>query len=198
MYRNLCFKQYYDNFITFEDPLVEQLCIEHWDTNHDNKLSKYEASQVNAISTIFTGKNIKSFKELQYFTSLQNEYKTKPFREMGAFENCKFGTIILPKGMITVPNRIFKASEGDTVVLSSSIIIIGETSFHQARIKNLIITGNEYIRIINYWGLLYANIQNIYVKDNLVDTYKQGSKWNSNAIQGYIGNILPISEYHSI
>ena len=101
---------------------------------------------------------------------------------MGAFENCKFGTIILPEGMITVPNAIFKASEGDTVVLSSSIIIIGETSFFQARIKNLIITGNEYIRIIKYWGLLHANIQNIYVKDNLVDTYKQSSKWNSNLI----------------
>ena len=196
LHRNLCFKQYYDNFITFEDPIVEKLCLDKWDANHDGKLSKLEAAQVNAISTTFTGSVIKSFKELRYFTSLKNEVKLKPFNEKGAFQSATFDTIILPEGLEFVPVAMFRQSKGNIVILPSTIKGISETSFNGAKLNNLILKSTEYISIVRYWGLLYARIDNLYVANYLVDTYKQSTIWNSQKIQGYLGNILPLSEYN--
>ena len=148
----------------------------------------------NPIGTVFANRTIKGFTELRYFTDLKNE--KKPFGEKGAFERSIFGTISLPEGLTMVPNSMFRYSQGECVIIPSSVIAIDDLSFHTARIKKLVLKGSNYIDIIKYWGILYARIDTLYVAPHLVETYKQSSKWNSQAMQGYLGKILPLSEYH--
>ena len=148
----------------------------------------------NPIGTLFANRTIKGFTELQYFTELRKE--KKPFAEKGAFERSIFGTISLPEELTIVPNSIFRYSQGECVITPSSVIAIDEFSFNSARIKNLVLKGSNYIDTIRYWGLLYARIDTLYVAPHLVETYKQSTKWNSQAMQGYLGKILPLSEYH--
>ena len=137
---------------------------------------------------MFQNRTIKGFAELRYFTSLRNE------REM--FKNTTFGTIELPEGLTIVPHSMFRLSQGENVIIPSSITVIDELSFNSARIKNLVLKGSNYIDTIKYWGILYARIDTLYVAPHLVETYKQSTKWNSRAMQGYLGEILPLSEYH--
>ena len=148
----------------------------------------------NPIGTVFANRTIKGFTELQYFTELRNE--KKPFAEKGAFERSIFGTISLPEGLTIVPNSIFRYSQGECVIIPSSVIAIDELSFHTARIKKLVLKCNNYIATIRYWGILAARIDTLYVASHLVETYKQSTKWNSKAMQGYLGQIRPLSEYH--
>lgn len=148
----------------------------------------------NPIGTLFTNRTIKGFTELQYFTELRKE--KKPSGEKGAFERSIFGTISLPEGLTIVPHSIFRYSQGECVIIPSSVIAIDELSFYSAKIKNLVLKGNNYITTIRYWGILAARIDTLYVASHLVETYKQSTNWNSQAMQGYLGKILPLSEYH--
>ena len=136
---------------------------------------------------MFANRTIKGFTELRYFSSLKNE------REM--FKNTTFGTIELPEGLTIVPHSMFRFSQGENVIIPSSVTAIDELSFNNARIKNLVFKGDTFIEKIYYWGILYARIENLYVAPHLVETYKQSAKWNSAAMQGYLGNILPLGEY---
>ena len=137
---------------------------------------------------MFQNRTIKGFAELRYFTSLRNERET--------FKSVTFGTIILPEGLTMVPHSMFRYCQGECVVLPPSVIAIDELSFNNARIKKLVLKGSNYIDIIRYWGLLFARIDTLYVASHLVETYKQSTKWNSQAMQGYLGQIRPLSEYH--
>ena len=112
------------------------------------------------------------------------------------FKNTTFGTIELPEGLSKVLHSMFRLSQGENVIIPSSVTAIDELSFNSARIKNLVFKGDTLIEKIYYWGILYARIENLYVAPHLVEKYKQSSIWNSQAMQGYLGNILPLSEYH--
>ena len=111
------------------------------------------------------------------------------------FKNTTFGTIELPEGLTIVPHSMFRFSQGENVIIPSSVTAIDELSFNNARIKNLVFKGDTFIEKIYYWGILYARIENLYVAPHLVETYKQSAKWNSAAMQGYLGNILPLGKY---
>ena len=185
--RRLLLRHEYDKYIHFEDKEVERICIENWDKDGDGKLSMEEAAAVSSTGTKFTNRTIKSFAELRYFTSLKNG------REI--FKNTTFGTIELPEGLTIVPHSMFRHSQGECVIIPSSVIAIDEFSFYTARIKKLVLKCNNYIDTIKYWGILSARIDTLYVASHLVETYKQSTKWNSQAMQGYLGNIRPLSEY---
>ena len=92
---------------------------------------------------------------------------------------------------------MFRFSQGENVIIPSSVTAIDELSFNSARIKNLVFKGDTLIDKISYWGILYARIENLYVAPHLVETYKQSAEWNSQAMQGFLGKILPLSEYQS-
>lgn len=57
--------------IEFDDGDVKAICVANWDTNGDGELTLKEAAAVTDLGEFFKGnKEITSFKELQYFTSL--------------------------------------------------------------------------------------------------------------------------------
>lgn len=62
-----------DEIIAFADANVKKVCVANFDTNGDGELSYKEASEVTEIGEIWGDytRVIKSFDELQYFTSLE-------------------------------------------------------------------------------------------------------------------------------
>ena len=88
--------------IYFEDQLLEDICIQHWDSNGDNSLSYPEAAQVSSLSLAFNGTGISTFDELQYFTGLAtlNRYE---------FQNCNsLERITVPRSVNLIQPSIFQ------------------------------------------------------------------------------------------
>ena len=113
--------------IEFADPLVKQILVESTDplidTDHDGEISYPEAERALTIPT-FQGTMIKSFDELQYFTSLtslprQTFYECKVLASVqlpenlfeiksGAFYGCDILTELeLPKSLKTIGYETF-------------------------------------------------------------------------------------------
>lgn len=60
-----------DQIIPFADYNVEDICLNHWDTDNNYVLSYSEAASVNDLGSVFRSCNtISSFDELQFFTGL--------------------------------------------------------------------------------------------------------------------------------
>ena len=58
-------------YIKFKDSVVEQICLEHWDTDGDGRLSFEEAAAVYSLEYAFKyNDDIESFEEFQYFTGM--------------------------------------------------------------------------------------------------------------------------------
>ncbi len=88
--------------IYFEDQLLEDICLQHWDSNGDNSLSYPEAAQVSSLNLAFKGTGISTFDELQYFTGLAtlNRYE---------FQNCNsLERITVPRSVNLIQPSIFQ------------------------------------------------------------------------------------------
>lgn len=89
---------YCDEIISFVDPVVEALCVQNWDTNGDQKLSKQEAAAVTDLGNVFRyNTQITSFNELQYFTGLTSIGGSS---EWGCFQSCS------SLSEVTIPENI--------------------------------------------------------------------------------------------
>ena len=111
--------------IIFADNLVEELCVENWDTNCDGKLSMQEAAAVTNIGTIFKGKQIESFDEFQYFTGLtaiKNE----------AFSGCKMKSVIIPNSVTSIGNFAFSGCDRlKSITIPQSVTTMGYNPFYR-------------------------------------------------------------------
>ena len=110
--------------ITFADDNVKALCVANWDTNGDGELSEAEAAAVTGIGTVFSGKDIVSFDELQYFTGLKNIY-------ISGFRKCyKLKSIVIPEGVTSILTEAFEScSNLTTVSIPNSVTTISKQAF---------------------------------------------------------------------
>lgn len=68
------------DIIEFEDPVVKEICVRLADTDLDGELSFEEAAHLSGMKREdLADKNITSFDEFQYFTSLYNYSVTSPY-----------------------------------------------------------------------------------------------------------------------
>jgi len=90
------------NNIQFEDEAVKAICVSNWDTNGDGELSYEEAAAVTNLGSVFReNKNITSFLELEYFTSLTEI-------PQNAFYQCSnLKEIRLPENVTTIGSNAF-------------------------------------------------------------------------------------------
>lgn len=77
MLRNSLYKQsYYNKFIFFEDPNIQNWAIYNFDKDHDGLLTKEDLAAVTDAEFNTSGlnniTNIQNFNELKYFTGLYN------------------------------------------------------------------------------------------------------------------------------
>lgn len=102
--------------INFTDPLVQQICLEHWDFDHDGIFSYYDASLVCYLEDVFQGTPITSFPELKYFTSLgkdtPDEEPTARMIDDRQFMNCRhLKEITLPQQIASIGEYCFFGCE---------------------------------------------------------------------------------------
>lgn len=131
-----------DDNITFADSNVKSVCVDNWDTNEDGELSQVEALMVTSLGQKFRGNtDIISFKELQYFRSLNT--LNDDFRDCSNLVDIKF------------PN---------------SIKNIGESTFSGCRKLTLADGLPEYLENIGVYAFTYCyNLGDIYIPETVTN-----------------------------
>ncbi len=131
-----------DDNITFADSNVKSVCVNNWDTNEDGELSLVEALIVTSLGQKFRGNtDIISFKELQYFRSLNT--LNDDFRDCSNLVDIKF------------PN---------------SIKNIGESTFSGCRKLTLADGLPEYLENIGVYAFTYCyNLGDIYIPETVTN-----------------------------
>ncbi len=119
--------------ITFSDPLVKDICVENWDTDDDGELTETEAKEVTRLDLHFYGKDITSFDELKYFTSLKNLADKE-------FYGCyNLSSLTLPDGLVSIGERAIDASSLSKIVIPKSVSSVATLTSHAfARNNNLL------------------------------------------------------------
>jgi hypothetical protein len=117
-------ENYGEKAMTFSDTNVRRICLEKWDANGDGKITYNEAAAVTSIDDAFTGKMIKTFPELYYFTSLTEI-------SAHAFDGCsQLASIRLPKGVKKIGDGAFKdCAKLPQLNLPTGISEIGSAAF---------------------------------------------------------------------
>ena len=123
------------DIITFDDHVVNQLCVENWDTNGDGELSKQEAAAVKSLNGVFKyNHEITSFDELQYFTGLTAIEKDE-------FRYCyKLTSFIIPSQVVSIGENAFQKTKPSQITIPVSVQEIGRNAFSG-------ISGLEDIRV---------------------------------------------------
>ena len=112
--------------ITFADPHVKAVCVEHWDTSGDGELSMDEAAAVTSLLNYFMGdEGVSSFNELQYFTGVHTLLTNE-------FSGCKYLTgIQLPPQLESINGNAFRSCVRLTAIdIPGSVKTIDEFAFY--------------------------------------------------------------------
>lgn len=119
--------------IVFQDPVVEDICLNHWDINRDRQLSINEAQAVTELGTAFTRNPlIRHFPELRFFTGLQAI-------DISAFDECTaLETISLPVTIKVIAERAFQTTPKlEHITLPQHLQSIGFWSFADSGLRSL-------------------------------------------------------------
>ena len=106
------------NYIEFKDYIVEQICLENWDTDGDGRLSFEEAAAVEYIGDVFQyNDNIETFVEFQYFTGVTSLW--------GEFYHCdNLKTIVLPNTIENIGDSAFDYTNITAIHIPESVYYI--------------------------------------------------------------------------
>ena len=188
MYRNLCFKQYYDNFCIFHNKSIQDICIENWDIDKDGKLSKLEAAKVTSFKQLFQkNTDITSLEDFKYFTNVNNINI--------AFSYCyNLTDAIFWEGVEYLSdNAIAFCQKIKYIEFPSTIKHLGQMFLRYRIDKNngiVVCKALNPPNINSYSTNIKATV--LYVPDESLELYK-----NAEHIKKYIStNIKPLSEYN--
>ena len=112
------------NYIEFKDYLVEQICLENWDTDGDGRLSYEEAASVDYIGEVFQyNDNIETFVEFQYFTGVTHLWSSE-------FYHCdNLKTIVLPNTLEQIGSSVFCYTNISDIHIPESVYYISNSPF---------------------------------------------------------------------
>jgi len=169
-----------DDLINFEDPIVKEICLKHWDTNGDGELSNKEAAAVTDLKQVFKdNKDIASFNELRYFFGLQSIGDN-------AFYGCSSLTSInLPDGVTKIGRQTFEGCSSLTSVnIPEGVTAIGAYTFWDCSSLTSVYCKPTTPPTLGA-GAFYntPSSMKIYVPAASVDAYKTAVNWSAYAAQ---------------
>ena len=134
-----------DCLINFADATVKNICVSHWDTNGDGKISVSEAEAVTDLGTLFWNSGgISSFDELHYFTGLTSIHQS-------AFWHSGLTSIIIPNTVTTIEEMAFQGCSNLTsITIPGSVTTIEGYAFQHCTS----LTSINIPYSVNYIGYL--------------------------------------------
>lgn len=128
--------------IPFADPQVKAICLQQWDTNGDQELSRKEADAVISIDDAFRGNStITEFEELRYFQNLRNIAAE-------AFAGCNNLSIIrLPSQIRKIKDRAFYGCSAlESIFIPRSVEQVSKDAFIGCTSLNNIKVASENMK----------------------------------------------------
>ncbi|MBQ1758911.1 MAG: leucine-rich repeat domain-containing protein, partial [Prevotella sp.] len=171
-----------NEIIHFDDAVVENLCVENWDTNGDGHLSKIEAANVTSLGKVFRENDeIISFNELQYFTGLTALNDS-------AFKGCtELKYVILPKDMTTIGKNAFQNSGLLEIALPSKLTTLFSYAFAGCKNIEHIEIPSGVMSLPSYCFLECTGLKRLYIP-------KECYRFNQYPIGGCTGLISIVVE----
>lgn len=111
------------NYITFEDSIVKQICVENWGS--DGEITYAQAAIVTNLGGVFTNNtSIISFEELQYFINVNAQGSF-------AFSGCiNLVSIVIPNSVTSIEHGMFQScSSLASIIIPNSVTSIGNFAF---------------------------------------------------------------------
>ena len=208
------------NFIKFEDPNAEALCLKCFDTDNDGRISFDDLAKVGSIGINFRNdelcKSVVKFNEFKFFRSktldlinscfanfinleeieLPSTLKTLSSRPFCYIYRNKIKKLIIPEGVKTIGEFCFMGALAPniTIRIPNTVKTIGADAFSWQKGITFIFKGVIPPTIDGYWGYSRSENENKrvvgYAPDESITLYK-----NSPIIGTMCSDILPISQY---
>lgn len=119
------------DYIQFEDPEVERICIANFSSDGIG-VTYRDAATVTSLSTVFRGnEDIVTFNELEYFTSLTSITAGSSSSSLGAFGGCtSLQSIKIPNNVRTIgAYSFYNCTSLEEIIIPSSVTSLGNYSF---------------------------------------------------------------------
>ena len=155
------------HYITFSDSRVRSLCLQNWDADGDDELSREEAAAVTSIDEVFTGSSaIKNFDELRYFTSL-TELPKNAFRNALSLQN-----ITLPVGIASIGEYAFTGC---------------------SELKFIVMLSEQHFVPMGIYGVPNKSV--LFVPAAMLDAYQNDPEWTEKCrVTEYTGKPVVTAE----
>lgn len=206
------------NFIKFEDPNAEKLCLKYFDTDNNGRISFDDLKQAAKVGEIFRTDElctkIVKFNEFKFFsikdldnirfikfTSLEEIELPLTLENTSNRSFCyiylnKIKKLIIPEGVKTIGELCFMGALAPNTIITipSSVKIIEDSAFSWQKGITFIFRGITPPTIDGAWNYSVSEKYNKrvvgYAPDESVTLYK-----NSPIIGTMCSDILPISQY---
>ena len=171
------------NLIDFASDYVAETCVSLFDIDSDGELSYSEAAKVTDLGWLFYSyfqnqTTLKSFDELQYFTSVPDIYGN-------TFEGCtNLESVVLPESIVHIYYRAFRNCQKLTsITIPELVSAIGETCFMGCKsLKSVTVENPDPATIslgTNVFGGVPLASCTLYVPFGSKELYESAPVWKN-------------------